>query len=60
MKINRLAENLDHMLEATRQALEYIEGMGKEDFLEDKRTQQAVMLNLIIFGGSRYKTAERL
>jgi uncharacterized protein with HEPN domain len=38
------------MREAAGQALVYTEGMAKEDFLADKRTQQAVILNLIILG----------
>ena len=31
-------------------ATSYVEGMSKEGFLEDKRTQQSVILNLIIIG----------
>jgi uncharacterized protein with HEPN domain len=27
-----------------------VEGLSKEDFLQDKRTQQAVILNLILIG----------
>lgn len=38
------------MLEAARQACLYVEGLEKADFLEDKRTQQAVILNLVILG----------
>lgn len=38
------------MLEAAQQALAYVEGYEKPDFLEDKRTQQAVVLNLILIG----------
>jgi uncharacterized protein with HEPN domain len=29
---------------------DYLEGMSREDFLDDKRTQQAVILNIIILG----------
>ncbi|MDD2810940.1 DUF86 domain-containing protein [Rhodoferax sp.] len=50
MKSSRVADCLDHMLEAARQASAYIEGMNKADFEDDKRTQQAVILNLIILG----------
>ena len=35
------------MLEATRLAREYVASMSKADFLVDRRTQQAVVLNLI-------------
>ena len=38
------------MLEAVGLACSYIEGMTKEDFMDDKRTQQAVVLNLIVVG----------
>lgn len=41
---------LGQMLEAVNQALDFVEGLHPEDFLEDKRTQQAVTLNLIIIG----------
>jgi len=46
----RLPDYIDHMLEATEQAKIYVEGMPKDDFLEDKRTQQAVVLNVIVIG----------
>jgi len=50
MKSSRVADCLDHMLEAAQQACVYVEGLVQEDFEEDKRTQQAVILNLIIIG----------
>ena len=50
MKTSRITDCLDHMLEAALQACAYVEGMAKEDFEEDKRTQQAVILNLILIG----------
>jgi uncharacterized protein with HEPN domain len=28
----------------------FVEGLGKDDFLADKRTQQAVIMSLIIIG----------
>ncbi len=46
----RLPDYLEHMLEAARLACSYVEGLDKADFLEDKRTQQAVILNLILIG----------
>jgi uncharacterized protein with HEPN domain len=48
--INRIPDYLGHMLEAATQACAYVEGIQKEDFLEDKKTQQAVVLNLILIG----------
>lgn len=50
MTTTRLPDYIDHMLEAVGQACSYVEGMPKLDFLEDKRTQQAVVLNLIVIG----------
>lgn len=50
MSISRVADYLDHMLQASLQACAYVEGLSKEEFLNDKRTQQAVILNLILIG----------
>lgn len=46
---------LGHMREAVRQSLIYTEGWGREQFLADKRTQQAVILNLIVLGEAATK-----
>ncbi|MBN9449823.1 MAG: DUF86 domain-containing protein [Bosea sp.] len=46
----RLADYLRHMADAARKTRSYIEGMEKADFLADERTQQAVILNLVIIG----------
>lgn len=50
MSNDRLPNYLDHMIEAAQQACSYAEGICKTDFLADKRTQQAVILNLVIIG----------
>jgi len=50
MKTSRLHDYLDHMLEAAVLACSYVEGMAREDFDADKRTQQPVILNLIVLG----------
>jgi uncharacterized protein with HEPN domain len=50
MTENRLSDYLDHMQQAATDACSFVEGLAKEDFLEDKRTQQAVIMNLIIIG----------
>jgi Protein of unknown function DUF86 len=39
-----------HMLEATRLASAYVEGMHKAEFLADRRTQQPIIRNLITIG----------
>jgi len=49
---------LDHMLEAIRLIRSYVEGFSKEDFLADKRTQQAVILNIVVIGEAATKLAD--
>ena len=46
----RIGDCLERMIEAAEQACVYIEGLNKVDFVADKRTQQAVILNLILIG----------
>lgn len=46
----RVHDYLEHMLDAVRQAQSYTAGVSKADFLKDRRTQQAVVLNLITLG----------
>ena len=43
----RIDDYLAHMLEAVRLARSYTDGLTKEYFLADKRTQQAVILILL-------------
>jgi uncharacterized protein with HEPN domain len=45
-----LVDYVDHMQQAAMDACTFVEGLAKEDFLEDKRTQQAVIMSLIIIG----------
>jgi uncharacterized protein with HEPN domain len=51
---NRLPDYLDHM-QAVRDSLGYVAGMSKPQFLADKRTQQAVILNFVIIGEAATK-----
>ncbi len=50
MNEERRAEALSHMLQSARLACSYIEGMSKADFLADTRTQQAVVMNMVMIG----------
>jgi uncharacterized protein with HEPN domain len=50
MSENRLTDYLDHMQQAATDACGFVEDLTKEDFLKDKRTQQAVIMSLIIIG----------
>jgi len=55
MSESRLSDYLDHMLEAAQQAGSYVTDLSKEDFMADKRTQQAVILNIVIIGEAATK-----
>lgn len=46
------------MLQATTGACAFVEGLGKADFLEDKRTMQAVIMSLIILGEAATKVMD--
>jgi uncharacterized protein with HEPN domain len=46
----RLGEYLDQMIESARLAASYVEGMDDAAFGTDRRTQQAVLLNLLAMG----------
>ena len=46
----RLEDYIRHIQEAVAQSLDYVKGFDKHAFLSDKRTQQAVIMNLIIIG----------
>ena len=58
MSKNRLPDYLDHLQQAAADACGFVEGLGKESFLEDKRTQQAVIMSLIIIGEAATKVMD--
>lgn len=58
MNENRLPDYLDHMQQAATDACTFVEGLAKDDFLEDKRTQQAVIMSLIIIGEAATKVMD--
>lgn len=58
MSGNRLPDYLDHIQQAATDACSFVEGLGKDDFLTDKRTQQAVIMNFIIIGEAATKVME--
>lgn len=55
MNESRLPDYLDHIRRAATDACTFVEGLRKEDFLADKRTQQAVILSLLIIGEAATK-----
>lgn len=58
MSENRLPDYLNHIQQAARDACSFIDGLDKEIFLEDKRTQQAVIMSLIIIGEGATKVMD--
>ncbi len=56
---NRLHDYLDHMRQAVADARSFVIGMGLAEFLEDKRTQQAVVMSLIVLGEAGTKVMDR-
>jgi uncharacterized protein with HEPN domain len=55
---HRLPDYLDHIQQAAADALDFAEGLTKEDFVADKRTQRAVIMSLIIVGEAATKVME--
>ena len=58
MNENRLPDYIDHIQQAGADACAFVEGLGKDDFLADKRTQQAVIMNFIIIGEAATKVMD--
>ena len=56
---NRLADYLEHMRQATADACDFVDGMDRATFAQDKRTQQAVVMSLIVLGEAATKVMER-
>lgn len=55
MTAQRHADYLEHMLQAANDARTFVDGLHQCDFVADKRTQQAVILNLLIIGEAASK-----
>lgn len=47
---SRLPDYIGHMQQAAAQAADYVQGMDLADFIADLRTQQAVLMNIVILG----------
>ena len=58
MNENRLADYLDHMQQAATDAFTFVHGMAQDDFRQDRRTQQAVIMSLIIVGEAATKVMD--
>lgn len=59
MSENRLQDYLGHIRQAAADACSFIEGMGKVDFLADRRTQSAVVMSLVVIGEAATKVMDR-
>ncbi|MGF6606379.1 uncharacterized protein with HEPN domain [Paraburkholderia sp. WSM4175] len=59
MNENRLPDYLDYMQQAAIDACSFVKGQAKDHFLEDKRTQRAVVMSLIIIGEAATKVMDR-
>lgn len=59
MTANRLPDYLDHMRLAASEALDFLEGSSFNTFAEDRRTQKAVFMSLIIIGEAAARILER-
>jgi len=55
---NRLSDYLEHIRQAATDACSFVEGLAKEEFFADKRTQQAVIMSLIIIGEAATKVMD--
>lgn len=59
MSESRVFDYLDHIRQAAIDACAFVDGLDKNDFLDDKRTQQAVVMSLIIIGEAATKIMDR-
>jgi uncharacterized protein with HEPN domain len=59
MKPSRFIDYVVHMESAAKDACIFVEGLHKKDFLNDKRTQQAVIMSLIILGEAATKAMDQ-
>lgn len=50
MSQNRLVDYINQMQVAATDACSFVEGFDRKQFLADKRTQQAVVMSLIVIG----------
>lgn len=55
MSTDRIADYLDHIRRAATDACIFVEGLDKAGFLEDRRTQQAVIMSIVVIGEAALK-----
>lgn len=59
MTSGRISDYLDHIERAATDACDFLDGMSQSDFLDDKRTQQAVIMSLIVIGEASTKAMDK-
>jgi uncharacterized protein with HEPN domain len=50
LNLDHLINLIDQMLAATHDAVAFVDGISRDEFLADKKTQQAVVMSLLIIG----------
>lgn len=55
MSSNRLPDYVEHIEQAATDAISFIDSLDFNDFLTDKRTQQAVIMSILIIGEASTK-----
>ncbi len=58
MKDTRLPDYLEHIRQAAADACSFVDGLAKKDFHADKRTQQAVILSILVIGEAATKVMD--
>lgn len=59
MTVNRLPDYLGHIRQASADACSFVDGMSKAEFLADKRTQSAAVMNLVVIGEAATKVMDQ-
>lgn len=55
---NQLRNILKQLIDTAEHAISYVEGLEKADFLADRKTQDAVILNILVIGELAAKVLE--
>ena len=58
MNANKRSDYLEHIRQAASEACGFLQGMSKESFLSDRRTQNAVVMSLIVIGEAAAKVMD--
>lgn len=57
--MNEFAGYVRHVRTAANDAIGFVKGMNKADFLADRRTQNAVVMSLVVIGEAATKVMDR-